>query len=50
MKEFNEQDLIDFAKWFREEDTQENCEKYFGYSDKDMLNEWKSAQKTVKNK
>lgn len=43
MKEFNEEDLINFARWFREEDTEK-------YSDKDMLNEWKSAQKTVKNK
>ena len=43
MKEFNEEDLINFARWFRVEDTEK-------YSDKDMLKEWKSAQKTVKNK
>jgi hypothetical protein len=39
--EIAEDFAIGFAKWLRENDTQENAEKYFGYSDSDMLNEYK---------
>jgi len=36
---------IKFANWLRKEDTQENAEKYFHYSDKDMLNVFKEENK-----
>lgn len=34
----DEQTAIDFANWYRREDIPENAEKYFGFSDEDMLN------------
>jgi hypothetical protein len=36
---------IKFANWLRKEDIQENAEKYFHYSDKDMLNVFKEENK-----
>lgn len=35
---------IEFANWLREVDTLENAEKWFGYSDQDMLNEFKKEK------
>jgi hypothetical protein len=35
---------IVFAKWLRENDIPENAEKYFGYSDSDMLEEFKKEK------
>jgi len=35
---------IGFAKWLRENDTPKNAEKYFGYSDLDMLQEFKKEK------
>lgn len=32
---------IDFYNWMRKNDTQENSDKYFHYTDKDMLNAFK---------
>ena len=29
---------VKFVIWLRDNDTQENAEKYFGFSDEDMLN------------
>jgi len=29
---------IKFAIWLRDNDTQENADKWFGFSDEDMLN------------
>lgn len=29
---------IEFYRWMLESDTQENAEKWFGYSDEDMFN------------
>lgn len=37
-KEKLDEFTIKFAYWFRKEDTQENAEKYFHFSDMDMLN------------
>ena len=37
-------DMIAFSKWLRENDTEENAEMFFGYTDLDMLNYWKSLQ------
>lgn len=34
-----------FYSFMRAEDTQENAEKYFGYSDRDMLNEFNDKYK-----
>ena len=34
---------ISFHQWMRVNDTQENAEKYFHYTDKDMLNEFKKG-------
>jgi hypothetical protein len=36
---------IKFAYWFRKEDTPENAEKYFHFSDNDMLNAFKEENK-----
>lgn len=35
---------IEFALWLRKEDTPENAEKWFGYSDQDMLAEFKKEK------
>jgi hypothetical protein len=35
---------IEFYNWMRKEDTQENAEKYFGYTDKDMLEIFKKEK------
>jgi hypothetical protein len=40
-----EEFAIDFYNWMRKEDTPENAEKYFGYTDKDMLNVFKEENK-----
>lgn len=36
--------MIDFHKWMKENDTAENAEKFFHYSDEDMLNEYNKAK------
>lgn len=35
---------IDFHRWMRVNDTKENAEKYFHYTDKDMLNAFKEEK------
>jgi hypothetical protein len=35
---------IAFHRWMRKNDTQENADKYFHYTDKDMLNEFKKQK------
>mgnify|MGYP000022287960 CR=1 FL=1 len=35
---------IDFARWMRKEDTKENLEKYFHFTDRDMLNKFKEEK------
>lgn len=35
---------IEVMNWSREVDTPENAEKWFGYSDQDMLNEFKKEK------
>jgi hypothetical protein len=35
---------IDFHQWMRLNDTRENAEKYFHYTDKDMLNAFKKEK------
>ena len=35
---------IAFHRWMRMNDTQENADKYFHYTDKDMLNEFKKQK------
>ena len=32
--------MISFHKWMKENDTQENAEEYFHYTDEDMVNEY----------
>ena len=39
-KEMERDTLIGFYKWMKENDTAENAEQYFHYSDEDMLNEY----------
>lgn len=41
----NDEFAIKFANWLRKEDTQENAEKWFHYSDMDMLNAFKEENK-----
>ena len=45
MKEKLEEQLDDFTlffhRWMRENDTQENAEEWFGFTDKDMLQYFK---------
>ena len=35
---------VDFYNWMRKNDTPENAEMWFGYSDQDMLNEFKKEK------
>ncbi len=35
---------IEFAKWLRKEDIPWNAEKYFGYTDLDMIKEFKTEK------
>jgi hypothetical protein len=35
---------IEFYRWIRVNDTVENAEKYFHFTDKDMLNEFKKEK------
>ena len=35
---------IEFSNWLRKVDTPENAEKWFGYTDRDMLNEFKEIK------
>lgn len=45
---FSEEDMIEFNEWMKKEDTPENAETYFHYSDKDMLNAFKEQRiKTI---
>lgn len=37
---------IEFHRWMAKNDTQENAEKYFHYTHKDMLNEFKKYYDT----
>ena len=41
LKEKQDEFAIKFAYWLRKEDTQENADKWFHYSDNDMLNAFK---------
>jgi hypothetical protein len=33
--------VLQFYEWMKQEDTNDNAEKWFGFTDKDMLNEFK---------
>ena len=44
-KEMEKEQLIGFHKWMLENDTPENAERFFHFSDNDMLNEYLKAQK-----
>lgn len=35
---------IDFHRWMKKNDTQENADKYFHFTDKDMLEEFKKKK------
>ena len=39
---------IGFALWLREVDTPQNCEKWFGFTDEDMLNYYLENETTNK--
>jgi hypothetical protein len=41
-KEMESKQMIDFHKWMLENDTPENAEKFFHFSEEDMLNYYKS--------
>ena len=45
LKQKNDIFAIKFANWLRKEDTPENAEKWFHYSDMDMLNAFKEENK-----
>jgi|TARA_R110001592_G_scaffold181598_1_gene424389 hypothetical protein len=38
----NMEEAVKFYNWMRENDTQDNAEKYCGFSDEDMYHEYKS--------
>jgi hypothetical protein len=40
-----EEFAIEFHNWMRSNDTQENADKWFHYTDKDMLNAFKEEKK-----
>ena len=42
--QFTHDDMIEFAKWLRTEDTEKNAEKYANFYDLDMLNFWTNNQ------
>lgn len=44
-KEMEKVQMIGFHKWMLENDTLENAERFFHFSDTDMLNEYLKAQK-----
>lgn len=44
-KEIEKNLMIGFHKWMLENDTSENAERYFHFSDNDMLNEYIKVQK-----
>jgi hypothetical protein len=44
-KEMEKEQMIGFHKWMLENDTSENAESYFHFSDNDMLNEYIKVQK-----
>ena len=44
-KEMEKEQIIGFHKWMLENDTPENAERFFHFSDNDMLNEYLKAQK-----
>ena len=39
-KQMEKEQIIGFHKWMLGNDTEQNAEKYFHYSDNDMLNEY----------
>ena len=39
-KQMEHERLIDFHRWMKQNDIEENAEQYFHYSDSDMLNEY----------
>ena len=41
IEKISDEFAIDFYNWMRKNDTQENSDKYFHYTDKDMLNAFK---------
>jgi hypothetical protein len=41
----NNKERLDFIKWMKENDTPENAEKYFHYTDEDMFNEYQNELK-----
>lgn len=43
---FTKNDMVEFAKWYQEEDTEKKAEIYFGFSDSDMLDKWQE-QRTI---
>lgn len=43
-KAMERQQMIDFALWLKENDTPENAEMFFGFSDDDMLNYFLNIQ------
>ena len=45
-KIYYSKDCIDFAIWLRDNDTPENAEEFFGFTDSDMFDYW---VKNVKN-
>lgn len=39
-KKFTKEDVISFGKWLQKEDTEENADNYFHYTDNDMFDVW----------
>ena len=46
-KMYSKQDMIGFHKWMKENDTPENAEQYFHYTDEDMLEEYLNRDKRL---
>ena len=44
-KELEKERIIDFYKWMKNNDTEQNAEQYFHYTDEDMLNEYLKTKK-----
>lgn len=46
-KGFSEEDVIEFLEWTKKEDIEKNAEKYFHYSNLDMLQLWKQSRHPI---
>jgi hypothetical protein len=47
-REIEEQNMIMFHKWMKDNDTPENAERFFHFTDEDMLNQYHKESSIIK--